>query len=698
MAGEIQAAFDSVYADGPTSEPSEPSKPRIRSELAPVIQAQVDLAKSISEGAAAGYVVGTTWSALAAINGTRAGQPGRVPNSDAGTHTDPVVGGTVPNAGEYAWSVSPAGWRRVGDVIDPISLQNSIDDKADQAEVDALSADVTTTQGSLKDKNPRIEGFSAEWEYSVAHSDNNRVLLGKRFDDIAPYLGQSVQTPAVIGFSSEWFSAVYDPSTSEVVEGLRWDGSRYPDNAANPNLIVYEQGAAPDREVLAFYVDADYPIAVADGDNTGPAASDLEVRWISTVNGITSMRKELLSTTSIVTQARIVHIPIHGQSNSVGSVRSSTINGTAPAPGKALMFSTGIRVFGARHTGTFENTFLNRLGLDPFADAAEALVAGGSPAGETGWARMAASLTEPGAVYENDAVLVSAHGIDGRAIALLDKGTVPYNNLLAGVQKAYIVSRLLGKDYLVPAVVWVQGEGDASTGTSGAAYKAALVQLQADLDADIKAITGQADDVVLMIDQLSAWTAVAGGGATSPIPQAQLDAALENPTKIVCVGPKYSLTYSDGLHYDAESTADWGERVARAVVAGTSWKPLYPASASRVGAVVTASFDVPEGSLSLDTTLVSNPGNYGIEFEQTGGNSVTISSVAVASASTLEITLSDTPTGTDQKVKFGVTGTASSPAGPTTGPRTNIRDSAALVSEQGNPLYNWCCHSTVAIS
>lgn len=79
-------------------------------------------------GAAQGYVVAATWAGLAAIAGARAGQPGRVATTDAGTHTDPVVGGTVANAGEFAWSASPAGWRRVGDVIDAPAVATALAD------------------------------------------------------------------------------------------------------------------------------------------------------------------------------------------------------------------------------------------------------------------------------------------------------------------------------------------------------------------------------------------------------------------------------------------------------------------------------------------------------------------------------------------------------------------------------------------
>lgn len=68
------------------------------------------------EGAAAGRVDQATWTGLAAIAGSRPGQPAIVYGPDAGTHTDPVTGATVTNIGQYLWSVTPAGWRRIGNL------------------------------------------------------------------------------------------------------------------------------------------------------------------------------------------------------------------------------------------------------------------------------------------------------------------------------------------------------------------------------------------------------------------------------------------------------------------------------------------------------------------------------------------------------------------------------------------------------
>lgn len=116
MANEIRDAFNTVYTDGPIGNPSQPAKSRIRQEVGGVIQQQVDGLKSRIDTLVveADSITVATWTKLSALTGTRVGQRGEV-TADNGTHTDPVVGGTVANQGIYSWSSSPAGWQRVGD-------------------------------------------------------------------------------------------------------------------------------------------------------------------------------------------------------------------------------------------------------------------------------------------------------------------------------------------------------------------------------------------------------------------------------------------------------------------------------------------------------------------------------------------------------------------------------------------------------
>ena len=112
MANEIQVAFDAVYPDGPVGSPTQPDKALVRTQVGKTINDQVEALKA--NQASADSIVKPTWAALSAVSGTRDGQRGLVPNSDAGTHTDPVVGGTVNNAGTYSWhAASPTGWQRI---------------------------------------------------------------------------------------------------------------------------------------------------------------------------------------------------------------------------------------------------------------------------------------------------------------------------------------------------------------------------------------------------------------------------------------------------------------------------------------------------------------------------------------------------------------------------------------------------------
>lgn len=127
MGNEIRDAFAAAWPDGPASAPVEPDKSVIRSvgptidgkiaSTAADLQTQIDEVELIAEAASAGLIQKGTWATLSPITGTTNGQAGRVAGPDAGTHTDPVVGGTVANEGEYAWSASPAGWQRVGDLL-----------------------------------------------------------------------------------------------------------------------------------------------------------------------------------------------------------------------------------------------------------------------------------------------------------------------------------------------------------------------------------------------------------------------------------------------------------------------------------------------------------------------------------------------------------------------------------------------------
>jgi hypothetical protein len=83
-----------------------------------------------------------SYADLAAAVGMIADDWAIVIATDVGTHTDPVVGGTVDNAGYYTYSASPAGWERVGDLESQIvaSIEDSVQVLADSAAASASIA------------------------------------------------------------------------------------------------------------------------------------------------------------------------------------------------------------------------------------------------------------------------------------------------------------------------------------------------------------------------------------------------------------------------------------------------------------------------------------------------------------------------------------------------------------------------------
>lgn len=327
---------------------------------------------------------------------------------------------------------------------------------------------------------------------------------------------------------------------------------------------------------------------------------------------------------------------------------------------------------------------------------------GGSPSIETlhgGLANLWSELVNAGNP-DAHVVLNTAMGYGGVSYDALKKaGTKPcYQVALENVRAAMRICR---GGYTVDALCLIHGENEH--GDSNATYDDDIAELQGDFDTDVKAITGQASDVPLFQGQMSSWTYY--DDTTSIIHGLQWQAAKDNAhVHLVC--PKYMLPYdSSGLHLTPAGYRQLGEYYAKAIDAvvtdAGAWTPLQPATCSRSGAVVTLTFDIPVGNLVLDTGYVSNPGNYGFEwFDNGDGNVVTISSVALSAGNTeVEITLSDTPTGTGQQVRYAYTGVAGNKAGSSTGPRGNLRDQdTSATSRHGYSLYNWCIHFAMDVS
>lgn len=287
-------------------------------------------------------------------------------------------------------------------------------------------------------------------------------------------------------------------------------------------------------------------------------------------------------------------------------------------------------------------------------------------------------------------------GHTGFVIARLVKTQTAYTNLINGVTKLLAVAAAKGYSSVrIQGVLYVQGEADFAT--SGSGYAATLAQLQTDLNTDLKALSGQAQNIPMFITQQSNFSNNFGSGIAYPLLD-QLSAHTTYPGSIILATPMYQgeTKGSADLHYYGHQADRWGSgfgnAVATKVIDGQAWNPVMPKTVSRSGAVITVQFWVPVGPLVLDTNYVTNTadGLYGFDYRQTGGSAITLQSVAQTAPDTLQFTLSGTPDGTNQFLRAGrnSAGASTAVAGFRTGARTCLRDSADPEAR----YCNWCVH------
>ncbi len=241
----------------------------------------------IEDGQAAGQKVYRTWSELSAITGS-AGVGAQVID-DTGTHTDPVVGGTVANTGQYVWNESPAGWRWVRPDALPLKADKSeLATKAGRAEVEALGIrrdhiewshvftndDETECAGGFESKGARWRVFQAllPSTTTVATSDDDDDGV-KLLDKLLPAGVVAEQMPPELGAVFAVLSEdgtrikflipdddapIYARVTSAVeAEGVA-PGSITEESLAEgvidtlstPRWAVEERGTSPNREVV----------------------------------------------------------------------------------------------------------------------------------------------------------------------------------------------------------------------------------------------------------------------------------------------------------------------------------------------------------------------------------------------------------------------------------------------------------------
>jgi hypothetical protein len=302
-------------------------------------------------------------------------------------------------------------------------------------------------------------------------------------------------------------------------------------------------------------------------------------------------------------------------------------------------------------------------------------------------------LFASGTDYLYDFILFNP-GQGGIPIETLRKGGAPYNRLLLGINAGKTLANAMGNTFNFPAFFWVQGEANIDLGSTRPSYKAQMVLLLNEINTDAKAVTGQTNNVKMLTYQTASMNAY----TSSPdVPLAQLESSLEGKNiHMVVVMYPYDYSASDNVHMlNGEQYQRVGALAGyiykKILVDGVDWKPIHIKSTVFVGSTIDVKFHVPVKPLVFDTTIVTNPGNYGFRLFN-GTTEIAITAVSIIRPDTVRIVASS-PVAAGYTLTYAINGTTGL-TGRTGGPRGNLRDSQGETiiykpATLNYRLYNW---------
>lgn len=288
------------------------------------------------------------------------------------------------------------------------------------------------------------------------------------------------------------------------------------------------------------------------------------------------------------------------------------------------------------------------------------------------------------------AFAINARG--GKTLLELSKGgsTGVYEDAITKLTNFKAVSLGLGKSVHCAGLHLIQGEADQFGGTTSFEnYLIYLDQYMANYNADVKAITGQIDDIHLVMSQTATWNWAPH--APARIGLAQLEAHRTRPHMWI-VGGQYQFAPATtdpvtGLlnnpHFRGPHGYYWlGELHARArqsIIDTGSWEPVSPFSIIASGTTITVLFHCPVAPLVFDTTWLAAQPNMGFSLD----SKIAVITDVHVSGSQVTIT-TDVEVEPDAMLGYAVALDPRSNLG-------NLRDSQSTLSAyDGSPLPNWC--------
>jgi hypothetical protein len=390
--------------------------------------------------------------------------------------------------------------------------------------------------------------------------------------------------------------------------------------------------------------------------------------------------------------ADVVHIVSYGQSLSCG------INGmplqTTSALYNAIKFNGGVRAQDGGASSSANHAsfqpFIETFATTPDGDGYETLLGG--------CIKMLYDLTVKenyGFTNTSMKVLGSAPGEGGQQISSLSQYPGAYmQRVKDDLTYGYSLAQAGGKTYEPLAMLWIQGEANQAAGTTATDYITAFASMMTQINSFAATVMGSAFTFPVFTYQFASWMNWTVNNNYPVIPLA-LSALAETRDDVVLATAIYMLPHYDRAHLTGPGYKIFGAyqglAIKRTVLDGTKFTPLKPVDHLVQGNLITARFN-PVGGLVMDTSIVSDPGNYGFSLVDSSGNALTISSVTCKYDTVTIAASAAIPAGA--KLRYGfVGGTVNTNPGPTTGPRGCLRDSQGDTIIFDPTGVNWAMHN-----
>lgn len=282
------------------------------------------------------------------------------------------------------------------------------------------------------------------------------------------------------------------------------------------------------------------------------------------------------------------------------------------------------------------------------------------------------------------------------------KGTTTYRRITDLLASAKVIAALEDKTPRVIALCLLHGFADARAKTSREDYTRQLLRLRQTMSADIRRLTGQTEEVPLLLTQ-------ANRGATRLgwIPEvalAQLEATTRDPN-IRCIGPVYHLE-PEGLatgqasRFKADAYRRLGRTFGRFIVHDLFGRGLHPLRTvawhwtDRRTIVLRYNRPIALDEAGLVSEKDLGPGK-GIQFVDGSAAPPTITTVRLigSAGDLLEVRLSSASIGSRPQLLIANSKTGSGHCGRHEGARSLIRsrDPMEIDPLGGDPVHHWAC-------